>query len=267
MALEGWKWVRASVPGTSHIQAGLPCQDACDVRHLRNDFGDDFLILVVSDGAGSALKGIEGATLACRALIEEVDEFIREFGTLDTAEAKHLIEWVSSVRRRIGNEAVSSGLTLRDYACTLLAAVVSDKCAVYLQIGDGAMIVPHGESYRTVFWPQSGEYINTTNFVTDPAVLENLRVQVFPGQVDEIALFTDGIQMLALHYQTKSVHRPFFSPMFERLRVETTGEQYHLEDALQDFLRSDRVNERTDDDKTLILATRQTPGNSLHKTE
>ena len=75
----------------------------------------------------------------------------------------------------------------------------------------------------------------------------------------ELALFTDGLQALALHFVSREVHAPFFEPMFERLRQEPPGDAPGLEAELRAFLDSAEVNRRTDDDKTLVLATR---GNS-----
>ena len=35
------------------------------------------------------------------------------------------------------------------------------------EFGDGAIVALLEEAYQVIFWPQSGEYVNTTNFVTD----------------------------------------------------------------------------------------------------
>ena len=67
-------------------------------------------------------------------------------------------------------------------------------------------------------------------------------------------MLTDGLQPLALNYAAKAAHAPFFVPMFRPLRVAPSGATVLA--ALRNFLDSPRVNERTDDDKTLILATR-----------
>jgi hypothetical protein len=75
--------------------------------------------------------------------------------------------------------------------------------------------------------------------------------------VDEVSLLTDGLQMLALCLGDKRVHSPFFLPMFRALRA--TDSTSALQKPFRDFLSSPRVNDRTDDDKTLILATRRLP--------
>ena len=104
-----------------------------------------------------------------------------------------------------------------------------------------------------VFWPQVGEYANTTWFVTS-ADFEQM-LQVRGEAVDEVALFTDGLQMMALHFATRSVHRPFFEPLFAALRGAAQPEDLVV--PLRAFLDSPAVNERTDDDKTLVLAVRE----------
>ncbi|MGL4552961.1 MAG: PP2C family serine/threonine-protein phosphatase, partial [Gemmataceae bacterium] len=63
----------------------------------------------------------------------------------------------------------------------------------------------------------------------------------------------DGLQGLALHYATRTAHGPFFAPLFRALRGADPEE---LGDPMRAFLESPRVNGRTDDDKTLILAAR-----------
>lgn len=45
--------------------------------------------------------------------------------------------------------------------------------------------------------------------------------------------------------------------MFGQLRGRPTGDVPKLVAGLRDFLDSPRVNARTDDDKTLVLATRR----------
>ena len=81
-----------------------------------------------------------------------------------------------------------------------------------------------------------------------------MRNEVVPRRVGELALLTDGLQMLALDYAQSRVHSPFFAPLFRTIRNGPCEETLHA--ALLGFLDSKRVNDRTDDDKTLLLATR-----------
>ena len=76
------------------------------------------------------------------------------------------------------------------------------------------------------------------------------------GKVTDVALMTDGLESLALHYASKSVHEPFFHGMFQPLLdADGAKEINRLSTSLERFLSSERVGSRTDDDVSLILAT------------
>ncbi len=84
----------------------------------------------------------------------------------------------------------------------------------------------------------------------------NTKVSIFEGRVEELALFTDGLERLALDFATNTAFPGFFEPMFKPLKITNAGRQRELSRELRTFLDSPRVIERTDDDKTLILARR-----------
>ena len=122
-------------------------------------------------------------------------------------------------------------------------------------------MVRDGDELHPVFWPESGEYANMTHFVTDEDALAHLRTKIWISSVserlpEEIAMFSDGLQRLALVYQSQTVHNPFFEPMFAQLRNADVRTCDVLSDQLARFLDSPIINERTDDDKTLVLASR-----------
>jgi len=73
-------------------------------------------------------------------------------------------------------------------------------------------------------------------------------------RIQEVALLTDGLQMLALNFAARKPHAPFFEPLFTALRGAVSPDDLVV--PLRAFLDSDAVNSRTDDDKTLVLATR-----------
>jgi hypothetical protein len=134
-------------------------------------------------------------------------------------------------------------------------AVIGPLSAAFSQIGDGAIVIDGPDGYEFVFWPDSGEYANTTRFLADVGHAEHIRCYCITRSIQDLAVLTDGLQMLALNYAETRVHDPFFKPMFEVLRSAPSGET--LKAALDAFLDSERVNQRTDDDKTLLLATRR----------
>jgi hypothetical protein len=247
------------VAGTSHAAEGRPCADACEVAVFGAPRRDVTLAAVAADGAGSAARGEEGARLACGAVIDRARRALPEAlcsEELKRFDAPRAMPFVTAVRERIDAAARSEGRPRGDFACTLLVALVGERAAAFLQVGDGA-IVYRGDrgDYVPAHWPAQGEYANCTSFVTEDRVSERLQAVGVEG-VHEVALLTDGLQALALRYAQRAVHGPFFEPMFDRLRRERARVRRGLARELRAFLDSPAVNARTDDDKTLVLATR-----------
>lgn len=252
----GWRYVCASVPGVAHQANGAECQDASAVQLLALADGAAALLLAVADGAGSAAQSRVGAALACQTLIAEWAHWLLAATGEDwtQAVAERLMQQVQTV---LIQQAEAEQQPVREFACTLLGAALTRDRALFLQIGDGAIVIGDGHDYRPVFWPQTGQYPNETWFVTDPNAAARLECAALAEPVAEIALLSDGLQPLALHYQSRQAHAPFFRPLFHRLRTAPeTGCSNDLTDALRRFLDAPSLNQRTHDDKTLILASR-----------
>ncbi|MFO1372235.1 MAG: PP2C family serine/threonine-protein phosphatase [Candidatus Competibacteraceae bacterium] len=253
----GWRYIHASVPGVAHRACDGECQDAYAVRLLTTLDRGPVLLLTVADGAGSANQSRAGAEQACQTLLTALEEQLSQDLPLQDwtrAEGKALLQQVQAV---LAQQAAAAVAPVREFACTLLGAVIATDYALFLQLGDGAIVIGTEGHYRPVFWPQTGEYANETYFVTDPNAADRLEFTTLPEPITEIALLTDGLQMLALHYQSRQAHAPFFQPLFQRLRdYPEDGCPAALVTALERFLDGPAVNQRTHDDKTLILATR-----------
>jgi hypothetical protein len=252
-----WRVVQASSTGTSHIENGEGCQDECLAMTFCALDGEEYFLGLVSDGAGSASHGGRGASIVCEAGSVVIEQWVRESASLSGLTPEAVTNWVVAIRQRICQAAEAEGVTPRDFACTLLGAVVGTNAAAFFQVGDGAIVIGDGNSFSPAFWPETGEYANMTYFVTDENALEHLRVAVSLSPPDEVAMFSDGLQRLALVYESRTAYTPFFEPMFSVLRKADPVACNMLSDQLARFLSSPKVNERTDDDKTLVLATRR----------
>ena len=112
------------------------------------------------------------------------------------------------------------------------------------------------DTFQYAFWPEKGDYANVTFFVTDAKAEEHLEFDVTDGEILELAAFSDGIERLALDFVAGEAHSGFFNGLFPHLRSLEPGHSARVSAQLTDFLASERVNKRTDDDKTLILASR-----------
>jgi len=264
-----WRIASASVIGTSHLKQGTVCQDSHACRLLVDADGRTVAVLVASDGAGSAPRAAEGSLLACRIIQEAVEDYLAQGGRVAGIDVGTARSWVKQVTEGIALRAAEQGEIPRDYACTLLAAIIGEDAAASLQIGDGAIVVSdQPEEWSWVYWPQHGEFANTTNFVTENEVADRLEFGLAMQSIDEVALFTDGIERLVLHFASKTVHAPFFDKMLVPVRaLGNDGISAELSRELEKYLSSQAVCERTDDDKTLILATRRPRHEAESKSE
>jgi serine/threonine protein phosphatase PrpC len=219
-------------------------------------FGDDAeetLVACVADGAGSAKFSAVGSVTACESIVASAAAHFdrhRNFAGLNRDE---VLQWCTEVRAKLSDGAVARGVEVRALATTLCAAIVSATHSAFFQIGDGAIILKRNGVCGVAFWPQSGEYANTTNFLTSNEFREHL--QFFSASIgfSDVALLTDGIERLALRFDGQTPHPPFFEPLFQALRTNDGSQD--LADGLRKFLRSESVRSRSDDDKTLILAS------------
>jgi len=215
------------------------------------------LVAVASDGAGSAGRSQVGSRLICDRLLDEVTRLLSCGGGVEDFTREYAEAWLSRFQSEVRLRAEAEGLSARDYACTLLAAIVAPDLAVLMQLGDGVIVVSSSTGFGWAFWPERGEYANTTFFATDPDARDHLQYDLCTWPIEELAILTDGLQHLALVYQTHEVHLPFVEPMLAPVREGLQGHNATLSASLAAYLASPLVNDRTDDDKTLILATRR----------
>jgi hypothetical protein len=247
-----WKFTNASVTGKAHTDRGETGQDFSRAGIIR--IADaEFFIGLVADGAGSTTEGGRGATVACDTLFDRITATMGGNPDLSAITDETVGAWITAARDAIVTEAESSGKRLREYASTVLGAIAGNGRAIFFQIGDGAIVAGTAEEYQVIFWPEQGEYANTTYFITDEQFREHLHVtrSESPG---EIALFTDGLQTLVLSFAQKKAHAGFFRPLFEAVRNDTGDGPAGFSVKLETFLARDDISARSDDDKTLVLA-------------
>ncbi len=247
-----WRSIAQSVQGPSHVADDSPCQDSFSIRVFDAESGPA-LVACVADGAGSADHGEIGSAIVCNAIVECAEAFLIAGGNVDNLERQDVLRWCREARLQIEREAAQLKCEVRELATTLCAAIIAPASSCFFQIGDGAMILRHHGAYGVVFWPQSGEYANSTNFVTSQQFDSQLEFISVGTRCSDFALMTDGLERLALRFDTQTPHIPFFDPFFRALRA--AEDHTTLNKALLDFLGGAQVRERSDDDKTLILAS------------
>jgi len=251
-----WKFTHASVTGKAHTDCGENCQDSCRAGTILHA-GSEIFIGIAADGSGNTTDGGRGAEIACGTLYEHISEAIRNSGDLSGITDEDIRKCITATREKIVADAGERGKPVTEYACTILGSVAVHDCAIFFQIGDGAIVTRSGVEYETIFWPEQGEYANTTFFMTDEQYLDHLHIH-YAGSPDEIALFTDGLQNLVLSFSQKKAHSGFFKPLFDALQKNPDDGFFDFCTQLGSFLGRDDICERSDDDKTLVLAMRMT---------
>jgi Protein phosphatase 2C len=249
-SLPQWSWARASCQGTSHVKQGSRRQDA--VSCLGTD--PQTLIAVVCDGAGSSSHGGEGASLAARTVVRRAAYHLRATRELPTDDM--IWSWIDDIRDQLARASIARNIERRSFAATLVGVITRGSESVVFHIGDGAAVGRNADSgtWDTLSWPEHGEYASTTFFVTDdPSV--RLRITRPLATLDAVAVFSDGIERLALSFIEKKPHTPFFNGMIKPVQEsEISGCDQVLSAKLAAYLDSPAVNDRTDDDKSLVIA-------------
>jgi len=248
--MKRWRWATASRIGTSHKRLGTRKQDAlaCFFAALPQPI----VCAIIADGAGSSEFGGEGASVVCRLLSQALKAHFRDKDAFPSEEI--IWTWLDDIRDKLGYAAERRCARRQDFASTLVLMIASTERTLVAHVGDGAVVArdPAGD-WRALSWPVNGEYASTTFFVTDDPA-PNLRVVETEQRLDAFALFSDGIEDLALDQRGQTPHAPFFRPLFKSLDASSAeGRDRALSAALGSFLDSERVCERTDDDKSVIL--------------
>jgi hypothetical protein len=250
-----WQTIGASVVGVSHVKSAMPCQDA----HAFGELPGGLLIVAVSDGAGSAALAEVGAQTAVNAAMEYLRKYLPTFDPFNEAEEAQafLMRVLQAARNAVEDEAFVRNVTPRDLAATLIVLAMNDRAAIAAQVGDGAAVLQNSEGQLVAFTaPQQGEYVNETTFLISPDYLNTAQFRHTRGRFSHAALFSDGLQRLALKLPEGEPHAPFFAPLFGFIAQASEVVAEQRNEQLAAFLQSPRITERADDDLTLVLAAR-----------
>lgn len=256
-----WTVASASVIGQSHVAREKPCQDYTATRLIYDEAGKEILLVAVSDGAGSARFSEYGSKLVCETFLALA---LHQLETKPEAlwSSRFFREWHEFCLKSFDEDAQKRGVQRADLAATALFAVLSEDRSMFFQIGDGAIIVSDDQqgslqnNFSWVFWPDKGEeYTNLTKFVTSKDAWDWAEGCICELAVSRVAMFTDGIENVALVDQSRSAHGPFFSKCFEH--VGTGLNNSERVQKIREILNSPNLAKKSDDDKSLALAVRR----------
>ena len=230
-----WHVCAAAAIGRSHVDGGLPCQDA-----FAFDRVGDALIAVVCDGAGSQPRSHEGAQSVSA-------DVVATLARAETVSPEVFVAAIASARAALE----ARGGVLSEFAATLVGAYLHRDGGWFFHVGDGVAVACNTDGASTVSLPENGEYANETFFVTGEGWESHVRVMQVAGPIASVALMSDGAMPFAMAKDLSSPFMPFFEPVSRYLACvdEATGSQ-----ALLGTLLDPRTDTITSDDKTLLVA-------------
>ena len=251
-----WKVYGAKVQGPSHVQTNTPCQDAFYTGVSQDG---QWVSMVVSDGAGSAARAEEGSQLVAQVLSEKLLDIAAHLSTRVPGAwiNDFVIQQVIHVRELLRQKAGKDDI--RDFHCTLVAALVGPSGGFLIHIGDGSVLSGTATPDTTEenilnitinnqSKPENGEYANETFFITEKDWIKHLRISPV-GKTDWIMLATDG--GCALTLQNESVpHITNLKDIFQHL-LKLSEE--NRSNAIQAWLETDGAKKLSNDDKTLVI--------------
>jgi hypothetical protein len=249
-----WRVYAASAIGKQHTDSGKPCQDA-----FAFDRAGDWLIAVVSDGAGSAERSQAGSVLCATGVVSRLAERIRapdftgDLGIADFADA------IADVRETIEREAEKHDCAVNDFSATLVGVAISSAGGSFFHIGDGIAAAKYLDNDTITSLPENGEFANETWFITADTWRDHLRTTPIPPDVECLALMSDGAMPFVMNREQSDLFNPFYGPVSRFLLGvdEVSGSE-----ALFATLDDPRTWSITGDDKTLLLAFHDGVGQS-----
>jgi Protein phosphatase 2C len=248
----------ASVRGAAHEATGQPCQDCFAIKVCK-----DWVVAVVSDGAGSADRAADGARIVSHEICGALSGFLNDSSGSDVLGADLcsrvkgvLIGGIERARQHCLDEA-HAGETLRSFHATLVGTVLGNTGGVLFHLGDGG-----GSAHRrttagleTICFsePENGEYINETFFFTQERWREHLRLTTISGPVDAVWLMTDGAYELMVPPRQRQLREVTEQEIDRLVFEEGDGSK---SDVISAILSSPQATARNDDDKTLVIVRR-----------
>jgi hypothetical protein len=203
-----WNVLAASIRGKLHAHKAMWRDDA-----YACDWVDDWTIIALSDGAGSARLARIGARCACEGGLRAMKETLAGYRLApSTAEAplpadqdrlrEALIHGAIQARAGIMLEAQRRQCPSRDLHATFLLVIhtpFKDNTLLgAIQVGDGAIgVFTEDDACRLLGVADHGQYSSETCFLTTPHIEEQfsqrVRFSIFKRGIRALAVMCDGV--------------------------------------------------------------------------
>jgi hypothetical protein len=273
-----WIVTKASVIGKSHLEDNNPCQDAHSCSFFENE---NFLIVAVSDGAGSASHSHLGSGIVVEQAIQRFAKVIisNKFN-LSPPEFPEWRERSAQIFKDIFEYmkifSKTENILYKSLAATAIVIIITDYGLLSAHIGDGRAGYRNSKGeWHSCIKPFKGELANETVFITSDIwdnndLGEYIESRIIVESIDAFTLLTDGcenvcFQINKYNTETKLYERqniPF--PEFYNYNVEILKQLYNqgiseteIDDIWEKFLTSGNETFANEpDDKTLLLGVK-----------
>lgn len=213
--------VAASLRGRSHSQEGKPRDDDFALRYAADN---EWYIMTVADGAGSAKSSRKGAEIACTTVVDVCNKMINDNCKEFEHQIRNYISDKSDANRKnigdylykiLGNavfrsfknieaEANKSNTPVKDFSTTLIISICKKIGFSWFVgafwVGDGGVGIYDKDTQflKVLGESDSGEFAGQTRFLTMPEITQpteiyrRLRFDIVDG-FTALILMTDGI--------------------------------------------------------------------------
>ncbi len=289
-----WEVFECTVKGASHVRAGLPNQDAIVKQTSVSETGST-AILAVSDGHGNkkSFRSDQGSRLAVQVMMELLQEFDKHLGGLPNLsiiagtagldlprkivqrwqeavkEHQTANPWTEEEKERL--EAADQQVSEQDchliYGATLLGVLATSRFILYLQLGDGDILVvsDSGEVTRPLP-PDDRQFANETLSLCSPGASggkrlpssgsagawTEFRVRIQPLETSSPALILVSTDGYANSFRSEADFLKVGSDLRKMIQEEGIG---YVRDNLKEWL-SEASKHCSGDDVTLGLIYR-----------
>jgi len=231
----------------SHLKSNDECQDLIKIADCINH-EVNYKIICISDGAGSALFSSLGAQITIDSFIKIISNYSDNLNTINEYIVKTWINETVTEIKKLKPTKINSNL--KDFSCTILICILSEINSYFFQIGDGAWIIEEENKFKLVTIPYKGEYINETVFITSKDAVNYLQFYKCKSKLNSIIGFTDGLESIFINNSEAN------SSLSDHLlkEIKKSSDIETINSHLYNFLNSEMISNRSDDDKTLCVA-------------
>jgi hypothetical protein len=226
----------------------MRCQDAVARRSRRRNH-----VVVLSDGAGSALHAEAGARVMVAAVARHLSQHLPHIVSLPPEHAKAVI--VDVARSALLLLARNNGWKFEDLAATLLFAGTDGTTFLAGQLGDGRIGVRARQtpSWHPLDTVTRGEFANETSFITSTNPAVHLRLVRGPmAEVGACVLMSDGAEAGLYQRRTGTFATAVETMVGWARTVSVERCQRSITDGLRDMLRT-----RTMDDVSIAYLVKR----------